>query len=102
VALHVIDERAPAETVDLRFVTIGRNGEPEILRGIVRPEDEPEDEAGPREPKSRPEFSAALVESLTEAKSAAISTTLAGRPDIALAAVVHAMAGSAFPLCGGE
>ena len=76
------------------IVTIGRNGEPEILRGIVRPEDEPEEERQPARP--RPEFSAALVESLTEAKSAAIGASLAGRPDIALAAVVHALTSDVF------
>ena len=76
------------------IVTIGADGEPQILRGIVRPEDEPEEERQPSKP--RPEFSAALVESLTEAKSAAIGASLAGRPDIALAAVVHALASDVF------
>jgi len=83
------------------IVTIGRDGEPEVLRGIVRPEDEPEDELPAKTARPRPELSAALVESLTEAKSAGISAVLAGRPDVALAAVVHALAGSVFPLCGG-
>lgn len=82
------------------FVTIGEDGEPEVLRGIVRPEDEPEDERSA--PKPRPEFSAALVESLTEAKSAAISATLAGQPGIALASVVHALAGKVFRLFGSD
>jgi ParB family chromosome partitioning protein len=82
------------------FVTIGSDGEPEILRGIVRPEDEPEGE--PEASKARPEFSAALVESLTEAKSAALSATLADKPDVALAAVVHALAGSVFRLFGSD
>ena len=81
------------------IVTIGSDGETEILRGIVRPEDEPEEERKPA--KARPEFSAALVESLTEAKSAAISATLAVNPGIALAAVVHAMACSVFNRHGG-
>jgi ParB family chromosome partitioning protein len=83
------------------IVTIGRNGDLDILRGIVRSEDEPEADAEPRASKARPEHSAALVESLTEAKSSGISATLADKPDIALAAVVHALAGSVFPLCGG-
>jgi ParB family chromosome partitioning protein len=76
------------------IVTIGAEGEAEILQGIVRPEDEPEEERKPS--KARPEFSAALVESLTEAKSAAIGATLAGRHDVALAAVVHALASDVF------
>ena len=83
------------------IVTVGADGEPEVLRGIVRPEDEPEEDQATAS-KPRPEFSAALLESLTEAKSAAISATLAGHPGIALAAVVHAMAGSVFRLYGSE
>jgi ParB family chromosome partitioning protein len=82
------------------IVTIGVNGELEVLRGLVRPEDEPEDEPGA--PKVRPEFSAALVESLTEAKSTGISATLAEKPDIALAAVVHALAGGVFRIFGSD
>jgi ParB family chromosome partitioning protein len=81
-------------------VTIGHDGETEIVRGLMRPEDEPEREASPKS-EARPEFSAALVESLTEHKSAAISANLAKRPDIALAAVVHALASSIFHRSGG-
>jgi ParB family transcriptional regulator, chromosome partitioning protein len=72
-------------------VTIGHDGETEIVRGLVRSEDEPEREDSTKS-DARPEFSAALVESLTQHKSAAISANLAKRPDIALAAVVHALA----------
>jgi ParB family chromosome partitioning protein len=76
------------------IVTIGPDGEAEFLRGLVRAEDLPEGEAGPKPSKSvdRPEYSASLVKSLTEAKSAATSASLARHPDIALAAVVHALA----------
>ena len=83
-------------------VTIGNNGKPEIVRGLVRPEDMPKEvkkgksnaatasgEAGTEE---GPSLSAALVESLTAHKSAALAAELAERPDIALAAVVYAMA----------
>lgn len=72
-------------------VTIGSDGETEIVRGLVRPEDEPEREASPKS-EAKPEFSAALLESLTQHKSAAISVNLAKRPEIALAAVVHVLA----------
>jgi ParB family chromosome partitioning protein len=78
------------------IVSIGADGEPEVLRGIVRPEDEPEDDDQPATSKPRPEFSAALVTSLTEARSAAISATLANQPHVALAAVVHALACGVF------
>jgi ParB family chromosome partitioning protein len=85
-------------------VTIGSNGKAEILRGFVRPEDMPkeakkgkgsaaksEDGAEGAENQS-PALSAALAESLTAHKSAAIAAELAERPDVALAAVVHALA----------
>jgi ParB family chromosome partitioning protein len=84
------------------IVTIGADGEPEVLRGIVRPEDEPEDERSPGASKPRPEFSAALVQSLTEARSAAISAELAAQPVVALASVVHALAGKVFHVYGSD
>jgi ParB family chromosome partitioning protein len=76
------------------IVTIGHDGDTKALRGIVKPEDEPEqsEEEQEKAPKAKQEFSAALVQSLTEARSAAISSSLAERPDIALAAVVHTLA----------
>jgi ParB family chromosome partitioning protein len=83
-------------------VTIGRDGKPEIMRGLVRPEDMPKevkkgnskaatasDEAGV---EAGPSLSAALVESLTAHKSAALAAELSARPDVALVAVVHAAA----------
>jgi len=82
------------------IVTIGADGQCDVLRGIVRPEDEPDAEASASETKLRPEFSGALVQSLTEARSSAISATLAGQPHVALATVVHRLAGSVFGLHG--
>lgn len=83
-------------------VTIGHNGKPEITRGLVRPEDMPKkqgrkDKAAPasgEDGAGEPALSAALTESLTAHKSAALAATLAERPDVALVAVVHAMASS--------
>jgi ParB family transcriptional regulator, chromosome partitioning protein len=83
-------------------VTIGYNGKTDIERGLVRPEDAPKktakgkssspDTADQTEENPSPAFSAALIESLTAHKSAALSTELLQRPDIALAAVVHTFA----------
>jgi ParB family chromosome partitioning protein len=83
-------------------VTIGSGGKAEILRGFVRPEDMPKKngKAQPApsgngtvaEEAQAPGLSAALVENLTAHKSAAIAAELSHRPDIALAAVVHALA----------
>jgi ParB family transcriptional regulator, chromosome partitioning protein len=86
------------------IVTIGHGGEAEIVRGLVRPEDEPEDARSNSltSPGTRPEFSAALVESLTEFRSAAIAASLAERPDIALAAVVHTLASGVFGAFSGD
>ncbi len=89
-----------AETMAIggALLTIRHDGALEVLRGLVRPEDMPEGEEAPRnsKPKERPEFSAALVESLTSAKSAAIGAALAGNQNVALIAVVHALALSVF------
>jgi ParB family chromosome partitioning protein len=82
-------------------VTIGHHGKAVIERGLIRPEDLPK-----RAPKSKPHhatdadtgetadspLSAALTESLSAEKSAALSAELLQRPDIALAAVVHGFA----------
>jgi ParB family chromosome partitioning protein len=80
-------------------VTIGSDGKLEVVRGLVKPEDEPERDSSAKS-EARPGFSAALVESLTEHKSAAISASLAQRPDIALAVVVHTLASSIFHRSG--
>ncbi len=80
-------------------VTIGHDGKPDIMRGLVRLEDMPKEakngksKAAPASGKAGaaegPSLSAALVESLTAHKSAALAAELAARPDVALAAVVH-------------
>jgi len=89
-------------------VSIGRDGKAEIARGLVRPEDMPKEgkkgkskaaNSGPGEAgtgESQVVMSAALVESLTAHKSAALAAELVGRPDIALAAVVHGFAARVF------
>ncbi len=76
------------------IVTISHDGEVDVVRGLVRPEDAPEESDSPSASasKEKPEFSASLIESLTAAKSAAMSASLCQRPDAALAAVVHALA----------
>lgn len=84
-------------------VTIGRDGKLEVVRGLVRPEDEPEaEETDESSTKERPEFSAKLVQSLTAARSAAIGVALSGNPAIALAAVTHALAISVFNSYSGD
>jgi ParB family chromosome partitioning protein len=85
-------------------VTIGDDGKAHIERGLARPEDVPTKKAkaksgnssGPDEAaaddEQSPALSAALVESLTAHKSAALAAELVQRSDIALATVVHAFA----------
>jgi ParB family transcriptional regulator, chromosome partitioning protein len=75
-------------------VSIDHKGELDITRGLVRPEDEPESEptVGTESgPKEKPPFSASLVASLTACRSLAISATMLKQPDVALAAVTHAL-----------
>lgn len=89
-------------------VTIGHDGKAEIHYGYVKPEDAPK-----KKPKTttvtNPEdgtvttveeqgftMSAALTESLTAHRTAAISAALTGNPGVALAAVVHTMALQVF------
>ena len=107
--MNELDDRTtmwPPETLSIAgaVVSIGHKGEPDIHRGFVLPEDKPKKQAKSAtttdaegnvttveiEPASS--HSAALIESLTAHRSAAISAALLDRPDIALAAVVHAMA----------
>ena len=81
-------------------VTIGDDGKTEIVRGLLRPEDMPQ-EKGKSKPKAsgkgtdadsgRDEFPAGLIEELTAQKSAAISAVLLKQPSVALAAVVYTM-----------
>jgi ParB family chromosome partitioning protein len=90
------------------IVSLGSNGEPDITRGYIRPEDlkaakaqraddpDGEDDAGPETSAVRPALSTGLTEELTAHKSAAISALLAATPDIALAAIVHTLAGDAL------
>jgi ParB family chromosome partitioning protein len=83
-------------------VTIRSDGKAEILRGLVRPEDMPKKKAkkaaaqgeGEAEEPQATALSASLVEDLTAQKSAALGAALAQRPEIALAATVHALASS--------
>lgn len=90
-------------------VHIAQNGKLAIERGLVRPEDMPKKGAKGKakaaasstgeqdaEDGNTPGLSAALVESLTAHKSAALAVELAARPDIALAAVVHGLASRVF------
>lgn len=83
-------------------VTIGHNGKAQIERGLVRPEDMPKkakkakSEAAPEGSDDSPALSAALVESLTAHKSAALTAMLLDAPKTALAAVVYALALDTF------
>lgn len=97
------EEVWPLETLAVAgaVVTIGHDGKASVERGLVRPEDAPK--RAPK-PKARPDagetdgedvkpsLPAALIESLTAERSAALAAELLERPDVALAAVVHSFA----------
>jgi hypothetical protein len=86
------------------IVTIGFNGKPEIVRGYVKPEDAPKQPKkklatnGSGDPIEEPasSLSASLVQDLTTHRTAALSAVLATKPEVALAALVEALAGQAF------
>lgn len=80
-------------------IGIGYGGKLAVERGLVRPEDEPAEthEANGGAKASRkmngsPALSDRLVEDLTAHRTAALRMELAGKTDVALAAVVHALA----------
>lgn len=84
------------------FVSLDRNGQPHVDRGYVRREDEPPvaldaedtpaDERAPR--KAR--LSDRLIADLTAHRTAALSDQLGQQPVVAMAALTHALAASAF------
>ena len=91
------------------IVSIGPDGERQLIFGLMTKEDaaqlahgedEPESEALPGEPAAdQPQgYSAVLVETLTTIKTAAIAAELSQQPNVALAAVVHALVLSQFGL----
>lgn len=91
----------PAETLAIAgaVVTLGSDGEADIRYGYVRPEDAPASECPSKTRTSkpaRPALPASLVESLTAQRSAALTAALMDRPDIALAATIHALATQIF------
>lgn len=90
-------------------VSLSHDGEIEVTRGLKRRDDAPDalPDAGEAEPDSEqdapaPSLPATLIQDLTAQKSAAIRATLAQQPDVALAAVTHALARRAFYSYGGE
>jgi ParB family transcriptional regulator, chromosome partitioning protein len=103
-AVFTSDQLALAGAV----VTIGRDGDTRIERGLVRPEDvltdhesdnsPPWDTSGetPQSKTAASEFSVHLVEDLTAQKSVAISAALLQQPSIGLAVIVHAFISKIF------
>jgi ParB family chromosome partitioning protein len=77
------------------ILSIGRDGQLRVLRGLIKPEDKQavkteEGEAPPsqKEEKQRAGFSAALTGDLTAHRTAALRAMLADRVEVALAATV--------------
>lgn len=81
-------------------IGIGHGGKLAVQRGLVRPEDEPaethEANSGVAKPARKmngsPALSDRLVEDLTAHRTAALRMELAGKTDVALTAVAHALA----------
>jgi len=89
-------------------VSLSREGEPEVHRGLLRPTDEEavpdaaEALADEDTPSPAPSLPATLIEALTATRTAALRASLAQQPDVALATVTHALARKAFYDCGGD
>jgi len=91
-------------------VTISHNGKLDIEQGLVRREDMPKKNGTSKATDCpdletgtvKAEFSAALTESLTAHKSAALAARLLDSPDIGLAAVVHSLVLNVFRHAGSE
>ncbi|MGI9072244.1 MAG: hypothetical protein ACR2JB_13245 [Bryobacteraceae bacterium] len=111
-------DRKRAYTDDVKascgvVISVGFHGEPEFRYGLLRKDDEAElastsatpDEfpmptsiSSPKEQEQQSPYSAPLVEALTMHKTAAIAAELTQQPEIALAAVAHALVLSEFGL----
>ena len=87
------------------IVSLGSDGEADVHRGFVKPEDMPEEtpEAGEADEAAAagdangvPVLSAALIESLTAHRSAALSAALLDHPEAALALLVERLAQPVF------
>lgn len=93
---HWPDEvRASAGAV----VAVAYDGDLVIERGFVAKADEAMGpDASPKAPRDGLTLAASLVEDLTAQKSAALRVTLSANPQVALAAIVHALA---LPVFGG-
>ncbi len=88
---------------------LAHDGSLEGERGLIRPEDVPDPlpDSGEADPDSEqeapaPSLPATLIQDLTARKTAAMRAELASQPDVALAAVTHALARGAFYRYGGD
>jgi len=104
-ALNETSDIWPAETLAMAgaVLTLDYDGNADIRRGMVRPDDARAAKAAARRAdaesaglKPASVLPSKLVADLTANKTAAIRAELAKQPDIALAAVVHALALKAF------
>jgi ParB family chromosome partitioning protein len=104
--LNESSETWPAELLALAgaIISLGYDGQPRIERGLVRKEDvhklASNDGDAPHQPSElihrSQGHSQKIVEDLTAQRSASISAELMAHPDIALTAVVHALALEVF------
>ena len=97
------EEIWPEETLAIAgaIISIDHHGEISVQRGFVRPEDMPakkkpvSDDDAPANGKAAA-LPAALFQTLSVQRTAALSATMISNPDIALVAVVHAFALKVF------
>jgi ParB family transcriptional regulator, chromosome partitioning protein len=113
-ALHASRERDYSDAVKAScgvVIGVGQSGQPEIIYGLLTKEDEVKliqaeennEAAAPAlavddDKEETPAYSAALIESLRQHKTAAIAVELSQRPTVALAALVHSLVLNEFGL----
>ena len=82
------------------FVSLGSDGEPRIECGFIRPEDDDAPTAKPgkaaKQPGEAAPLSEKLVAELTAHRTLALRDALGDAPDLALTALVHALAAATF------
>jgi ParB family chromosome partitioning protein len=79
------------------IVTLGVDGEPEAIRGLLRPGTKSAEEAKPRDSKKTANgYAESILLDLSAHRTAALREVLAGQPDTALTALLHALLGKLF------
>jgi ParB family chromosome partitioning protein len=84
------------------MISISYDGEVDVTRGLVKPEDVRDARKKRGTGTAKSPFSQSLIAALRDQRSAALAAELAVRPDVALTAIVHTLMGAAFYVGEGD